>query len=276
MWTLSIYGTLVDMPGRKRPTAFTLLETVIALFLLSFAALSVLSMTQTGFQAQRRSQEIAKANMVAQSVIADMRIWAEDINNFKSGWAPYNTTFTPPGYPEYQVTARALSTGRPIDSPCAELETQWATETQGNRTMPNAIVPVELVIAWDTGPLNQITVLTYVGEPKRNVVGVVYEISGPSSTSVSVGSNTDYSIRMRDAGGIYFDNIMWQWVPDVRYWIADPAAQRDGRYFEMERLPDPGPPDVRPPTPPDRSPVTCYARYAGQYLDAKPDGVEMP
>ncbi len=260
----------------KRKPAFSLVEVVIALFLLSFAALSVLSMTQTGFVAQRRNQEIARANLVIQSVVGDMRLWAEDLNNFKSSWAPYNTTFSPPDYPGYQVRARALATGRPIDSPCAELETQWEPTTQGKRTMPNAIGPVEITVFWSSDPLDSVTVITYVGEPKRDITNIQFEVTGPNPGSLSVGNTSDYSIRAKDPSNRYFDNLMYQWIPDVRYLKATTDAKRDGRYFEMERLPDPPLPDLPPPAPPAKSPVTCYARYAGAYLDASAGGVELP
>ena len=82
------------------------------MFLLSFAALSVLSLTQSGFVAQKRNQEFSRANLVIQSVVADMRLWAADISNYKSNWAPYNRTFSPPGYPEYKVKAQAKFDGR--------------------------------------------------------------------------------------------------------------------------------------------------------------------
>lgn len=272
-----MYVTMLVMLNRFHGRAFSLIESVIALFLLSFAALSVLSMTQTGFQAQRRSQEIAKANLAAQSLIAEIRMWAEDFNNFRGAWAPYdNVTLTRPDYPEYTITVRVGEAGRPIDSPCAELESQWIPTPGGARVMPNAIKPVEITVAWSPNTLDRMTVLTYIGEPKRDTAGVLYDITGPSTLNVSQGSDTSYTIRMRDSGGIYFDNIMWQWIPDIRYFIALPDSSRDGRSFHMERLTNPGPPDVPPPTPPVPSPVTCYARYAGEYMDARPPGVLCP
>jgi type II secretory pathway pseudopilin PulG len=264
------------MTPRSRTRAFSLLEAVIAMFLLSFCALSVLELTQSGFVAQKRNQEIAKANLVAQSVIADMRIWAEDINNYKGTWAPYNRTFVPPDFPEYSVTARAQAAGRPLDSPCAELESQWEPTTQGKRTMPDAIVPVELIVSWSPKERDSVTILTYVGEPRRDTTGITFEVTGPSQASMGMGDTCAYSVKAKDSGGRYLDNLMFLWVPDIRYLTVTENAKRDGRGFEMVRDQVPELPDTPPPPPPAVSPVTCYARYAGVYLDANAPGVQLP
>jgi type II secretory pathway pseudopilin PulG len=265
-------AVMANVKGR----AFSLVEAVIAIFLLSFAALSVLSLTQSGFVAQKRNQEIAKANLVIQSVVADMRLWASDINNYKSSWALYNRTFSPPGFPEYQVRARSRAGGRPIDSPCAELETQWEPTPRGKRTMPNAVVPVELTVFWSADPRDSLSVLTYVGEPKRDVTGITFEVSGPSRLSMSMNSKSNYQVRAKDSNGRYLDNLMFQWVPDIRYVSTTEDAKRDGRYYEIIRDQIVQLPDVPAPKPPAVSSVTCYARYAGTYLDAGAGGVELP
>ena len=262
--------------AKRGLSAFSILEAVIAIFLLSFAALSVLSLTQTGFVAQKRNQDIVRANLALQSVIADLRIWGEDLNNFKGSWTLYNSTFNPTGYPEYTVRARCLPAGRPIDSPCAELETQWAPTTYGKRTMPNAIVPVELTIMWTTDAKDSLTVLTYVGEPKRDVGSVNFIVTGPSNPSISMGQVTDYSVRAEDSSRRPMDNLMYQWVPDDRYVSLTDQCTRDGRKFQAKRDKIVQLPDLPPPLPPAQSPVTCYTKYAGQYLDANPEGIQLP
>lgn len=261
---------------RAKSRGFSIIEAVIAIFLLSFSALSVLSLTQTGFLAQKRNQEIVRANLVIQSVVADMRLWAEDIGNFQSSWAPYNRTFSPPGYPDYKVRARAVATGRAIDSPCAELESQWEPTDRKKRTMPNAIVPVELTIYWSEDPGDALTVLTYVGEPRRDVTNIKFLVTGPSPSSMTMSSDSHYTVRAEDASGRRMDNLMYQWVPDDRYVSMTDQSTRDGRYFEITRDKVVQLPDVPPPLPPARSPVTCYTKYAGAYLNADPEGVELP
>ena len=261
-------------PGDRR--GLSLVEAVIALFLLSFCALSVLSLTQTGFRAQKRNQEIARANLVIQSVIADVRLWAEDINNFHSDWSTYNGTFSPAGFPGYQVTVRSEAAGRPIDSPCAELESQWEPTNRGRRVMPRAVVPVELKVFWSDDPRDSMTVLTYVGEPIRDVSAISFEVNGPSRLSVGMGQGSDYRVSARDGAGRPLDNLMFQWVPDVRYVSITDDATRDGRYFEVIRDQIVTLPDVPAPKPPAVSPVTCYARYRGSYLKAPVPGLELP
>lgn len=260
---------------KRENLAFSLIEAVIAIFLLSFAALSVLSLTQSGFVAQKRNQEIAKANLVVGSVISEIRVWAANINNFKSSWTPYNRTFTPTGFDGYTVTVRSKASGRPIDSPCAQLESQWEPTVQGRRTMPNAIVPVELVVSWSTDPRDSVAFITYVGEPKRQTNNIVFEVKGPSRLSVGPNDTTEYQVRARE-GGHYLDNLMYQWTPDPRYVSLTSATKRDGRFIEIIRDKTVQLPDIPPPRPPALTPITCYARYAGTYLDAGAAGMELP
>lgn len=267
---------MTRMSLRRKSGAFSLIESVIAVFILGYAALSVLSLTQSGFVAQKRNQEIAKANLVAQSVIADIRMWAENITNYKSGWSAYNTTITPAGFPEYRVTVRSHAAGRPIDSPCAELESQWAPTERGKRTMPNAIVPVELKITWSEDPRDKLVVLIYVGEPRRDVTGAQFEITGPNPSSLVMNQEAEYRVSAKDSAGRGLDNLMFLWVPDIRYLSITEDAKRDGRYFQVVRDRIIKPPDIPPPRPPGTSPVTCYARYAGEYLDANPPGLQLP
>jgi hypothetical protein len=253
----------------------------VALFLLSFAALSVLSMTQTGFQAQRRSQEAARANLAAQAVTADIRLWARDISNYKSAWTPYNGTISLPDFPEYTVEVRSLATGRPLFSPCSEIESQWLPAAnpvtdRGARVMPNAVVPVEIEVSWSPNVLDRITVLTYIGEPKRDLGSPSFTYGGPTQQSLGVGDTTEYTIAVSDGSGFSLDNVFWMWVPDPTFLAPTADCPRDGRRFRMIRLTNPGPPDAPPPTPPARSIVTCYFKYAGQYFDAQVSGVELP
>ncbi len=264
------------MSLRRKNGAFSLVESVIAIFILGYAALSVLSLTQSGFVAQKRNQEIAKANLVAQSVIADLRIWGENIANYKSNWGAYNTTITPVGFPEYRVTLRSRAQGREIYSPCAELESQWELTKRGWREMPNAIVPVEIKVTWSEDPRDKLVILTYVGEPRRDIAGITYEITGPSPASLVMNQEAEYRVSAKDSAGRGLDNLLFFWVPDIRYLSTTEKALRDGRYFQVVRDRIVKPPDVAPPVPPGVSPVTCYARYAGKYLDANPPGIQLP
>lgn len=266
---------MLGMKLRAKLRAFGLLEAVIAVFLLSYAALIVLSLIQSGFIAQRRSQQMARANLVAQSVVADIRIWAEDIDNYRGDWADYKGTYSPPGFPDYNVTIKVVEDGRPIYSPCSELESQWEGTERGSRKMPNAIVPVEVKVAWSDDLRDQLTVLTYIGEPRRDTAGINFHVTGPSNPTLAMNQTSRYTVRATDAAGRGLDNLLFLWVPDVRYVTPTARALRDGREFEVIRDRVVVPPDVPPPAPPRRSPVTCYTYYAGEYLNANIKGLEL-
>lgn len=262
--------------GGRRNSGVSLLEAVIAICLLSFAALSVLSLTQSGFVAQKRNQEVARANLVVQSVIADIRVWALDIDNYQSDWAAYNGTITSPDFPGYEVKVRSQPSGRDLDSPCSEMESQWDATDRGKRTMPSAVVPVELSVSWSSNEKDVVRVLTYIGEPKRDITGITYEVTGPSHKSLGMNGGAEYGVIAKDAQGRPFPNLMFQWAPDLVYLSPASDSKRDGRTFRMTRDKTISLPDVPPPTPPTLTPVTCYTRYAGEYLNIDVPGVELP
>ena len=268
------------MSGRQR-RGLSLTEVVIAIFLLAFVALSVVAIAQTGFVAQRRTQHLAKATLVAQATLAEIRVWATNYSNFRSGWSNYNRTFISPDHPEYTITIRSQASGRPIETPCSEMESQWAAPLtqRGTKIMPTAIVPVEITVSWSPDPSDSFQLLSYVGEPKRPITDpatdITLQYSGPSPTTLAVGDVATYSIIARDASGQPFDNLIYSWIVDRRFVVPAPDSPRDGRSFKALRLPNPAPPAAQPPIPPALSLVECRAQYAGLDLSILPRGLEL-
>ncbi len=257
----------------------SLTEVIISLFLLSFVALSILSMFQTGFIAQKRIQRGNQANFIMESLTSEIREWATDYDNFISSWPLYNRTYPAPENPDFTITVRAIHKGlpalsRPLYSPSEELESQWVTNPRGPRVMPTAIVPVEISVSWSPSPSDRVTSMFYVGEPYRDPTGAVATVTGPTPNSVGVGASTEASISVVDASNRPFENLLFRWEFDSRYLEHAPDSLRDGRTLRMTRLPDPpNPPFIAPPP---VSPVQAYARYAGIYIPVDSVGIGLP
>lgn len=262
---------------KKRTAALSLTEIVISLFLISFVALSILSMFQTGFSAQKRTMRANRASFITQTLVTEIRLWAKDYNNYSSSWTPYNRTFPYPDDPTFTVTVRAQPGASPLYSPSAELESQWEIHPKGARIMPTAVVPVEIEVAWSTAQKDRLETFLYVGEPWRDPTGATAVVTGPNPGNLSVGSTSTVSMTLQDSSNRPFENLLATWKVDSRYLQITSDSPRDGRSFKFQRkVNPPNPPYVPPPVPPALSPVQCYAQYAGDYMPIVGGGVALP
>lgn len=248
--------------------ALSLAEVIISVFLLSFAALGVLSMARMAFVAQRRNENQLAATLEAQAIMAEVRVWASNPDNFLGNWSHYSAAFPAPHVPEYKAQVRCLAAGRSLDSPCQSLEAQWDGTPEGMRRMPRAVVPVEVTVAWSDRKSDRVVLTTYVGEPKR--VPVKAEVTGPSPDSLTAGGVADYSVRVLDGQNRELQNLLYRWSVDARYLTTE--SPRSGRSCKVKREST-----VPPPIPaaPAVLPVQCFASYAGTPVTIIPAGVKL-
>lgn len=244
---------------------------VVSLFLLSFVALGVLSMTRMAFVAQRRNEHILEATQIAQSTLNQVRAWALQPDHYLGNWSVYDGVAVASPLPEYSVHVRCRAQGVALDSPCSALEAQWQGTPQGIRRLPRALVPVQVQVAWSANPADQVRLLAYMGEPKRDLTGIQVLTSGPQPNAISQSQDSLYTVAVRDAQGRNFDNLLFRWSVDDRYLSV--TAQRDGRRCVMLRDKS-----VVAPVPPAPTvlPVQCYATYAGASIPIVPAGLGMP
>lgn len=277
METKGCYNIVVHrLPRRLTNRGFSLVEVVISLFLLSFVALVVLSMTQTSFLHQKRNQDLAKASLLASRAIAEIRIWAQDVDHFQSDWSAYNTVLTYPEFPNHEVEVRSFAMGLPLDTPSDELESQWEGDPRGTKTLPRAVVPVEITVRWSGNERDAFRILTYVAEPWRDATGATFNITGPSPSSLGTDQTAAYAITAQDAAGRPFENLLFSWRADSRYFSHAPDSPRTGRQFRVVRDKVVKPPTSPPPVPPEVSPVQCYASFGGVNIPIVPQGVRLP
>ena len=266
------------MRRRSGKRGLSLAEVIISVFFLGFVSLIVLTMLETAFKAQRRNVNLLQAGLIAQTTMAQIRVWAADPANFLGNWSAYNgVTLPSPDYPGYSVTARCgyPGSGNPgcaLYSPCSQLESQWVGTPQGARQMPSAVVPVELKVSWSSDPHDSIRIVSLVGEPMRSLVGCT-AVAAPGATVnnplVGSGSITDFTVTVTDSAGRKFDNLLFGWTADSRYVAM--TKRRDGRVCELQRN-APIVPPVFPP-PPINVWARCWATYAGTNLTIQPVNV---
>lgn len=249
--------------------AFSLVEVIISIFLLGGVAMGVLSMTQTAFVAQRRSENLLQAGLLAQQTMNEVRAWAEDPDHFLGDWSSQNGRQFNSG--TYQVTITCRPEGRRLDSPCQSLEAQWEGTPQGTRSMPRAVVPLEVRVAWSPLEKDSLKLTSLIGEPQRDLTGARVVVSDPNPSAIANGDGCLYSAEVFDAAGRPFQNLLFGWSADRRY--VSVLRRRDGRQCEVVR--DRTLTPLIPP-PPSVLPVQCFASYAGVPLPVISKGVGMP
>ncbi|MEW6282590.1 MAG: hypothetical protein AB1758_28530 [Candidatus Eremiobacterota bacterium] len=72
---------------RALSRGLSLLETVIALFILSAAIMLVVNLMHASLRHKARLEKRTQATLLASRVMAELRSWARDPINFATGWA---------------------------------------------------------------------------------------------------------------------------------------------------------------------------------------------
>lgn len=258
MWLASRLGSsgggylqiaeLGQVHAPKCRKGLSLTETVIALFLLSYVA--VMAMTQMAFSVHRQTDRVMQATLLSRSVVAQIRSWAANPDNFRAGWSSWTRydgrTEYDSSFPGYRVKVEVVSGGRALDTPCSGLEKQFTGKPEGKRTLPAAVIPVTITVNWSDNPSDAIQTLTYVGEPKLNIDPGSHPLHFTSSKSpadlklLSNGQVAQGDISARDDGGVEMKNLLYTVQTQGAYIRRDLVqSQRSGRHWAIKRINNP-------------------------------------
>ncbi|MGE0490870.1 MAG: hypothetical protein AB7S38_16805 [Vulcanimicrobiota bacterium] len=185
-----------------------LLEAVLAIFVVLIGVVLVASMLQqnarqSGLQGQGHEQ-IA----LGEQVMAEIRDWANDPNNFRAGWAVWNgRTVTHASNSSVAANVVCDPAGVDLSSPSSELEANWPGR---ERVLARAVVPVEVTV--QAPPLRPLRLLSYIPEPPSpldSAARVTVTVAG--ATPVPQAAQVTLAASLTDAGGNTIDNLSYQW-----------------------------------------------------------------
>jgi len=146
----------------------SLAETVIALFLLTFAVILCVNLFQLGLRYSGRVEQEAVATLIAQKQIAAIRGWSATrvgAGYHFDDWAPFtNFSAADPDQPGFQL--RVTAQPAPAFDPCSAFA---AVVAPGNQTiLRTSLEKVTVTVSWGSpDPNNQVTLTTLVGDPVR-------------------------------------------------------------------------------------------------------------
>lgn len=186
----------------------SLLETVLALFVLISAFTVVLTLFLRSNQSLVQIEEKALAVAFSETVLDDLRVWARDYDNWDSGFGPWSAT-TLPQYPGF--TARVSASVPTVLTPCTQLEVGKPTAEQ--REMRDSFRDLEIIV--EHRNVEVFRLHTRLAEPERMVKEVVVTLVSGNS-SLSPGQKATYKAELVDKDGKLIEDVSFHWsvLPD--------------------------------------------------------------
>ena len=222
------------MLSRHNLTGFSLIEAVMATFLLLSAVLLGAYVFHSGLRAEASNERRVVASMVAESAMAEIR---ESANRNFQGLVtgPGERTWSPTEEPEMKVTMRV----RPVSLAlvCQELESQYPRANRfpapAPRLLSESVVEVEIAVSWSDSTQQSIRLVETITN-LRTAEEFTVQLLGASgnglaeSMALSKGGTVDFTAQATADG---------QPVKDIQFtWYVQPligfgsltAVSRDG------------------------------------------------
>jgi type II secretory pathway pseudopilin PulG len=211
--------------------AFSLLETLIALFIIVMALLIMTQLMHTALQRGTVVEKRLLGALCAQQKLEEIRAWALDATNFHGSWSTYdNVVSQNPQFPGLQT--RTTLSDQPLSTPSRLLEEPYlATE---RRILPGACRGVTVECWWGSGPQQRLELNSLVGAPPDSFRTVNPIEITPSTLSMAKDSTATFSAKAFDAAGREIEGMTFSWFIVPKSGTGLMVGQtRDGRAAEI-------------------------------------------
>lgn len=202
------------MHSMFRFRGLSLAELVVSFFLLSAGIIVVAQLFHTSLRRNANAGQTARAAMVAQAKLAEIRQWAAARSggayNFDN-WGPYtNQTTTDPDEPIFTVNVRSA------DAPIGSLSTTLESTQTEKVTLTRSLRKVEITVTWSGGQSYKL--VTLVGDPTRQLAANPVQVQAAGlANPLAAGATVDYQARLLDVNN--------QPVPDLGFqWSVEPGT----------------------------------------------------
>lgn len=217
--------------GKFGNRGVSLLETVIALFILLGVLTFTLELYSRSLQSQAKVEKNERAAFFADNVLSQLRHWARDSANFRSDpWTRF-TNYTEPEFPGFSAQVRTR--WAPVLTPCTSQESPRPADRQ--RWLRETVKTATAEIFYEGEPLFEVT--TLVNEPKRvpaTTDPVVVEAVGGAPAQLDPDAEQRYTAKLVDDSGREIEDVMFSWSVQPlsgNAFIAQSA--RDGSWGEL-------------------------------------------
>lgn len=187
-----------------RRGAFTLAETILAIFIMVGAMVVFGMLMHAMLNYGTRAQQRAMAALAAQSKLEEIREWANTGNNFQTGWPYTNQTSTDPAFPD--ITLLAQTEDQVLTSPCTELEKKSGSPRRINQSCKK----VRVTASWPQDGGQPVRVVTFMAAPDREP-NPALSVSGAVPGTLSAGGSFVVSASAVDTTGQPLRDLFFSW-----------------------------------------------------------------
>lgn len=189
----------------RHRSALSLVETVLAVFLLAAQILLLAGLLTQFNRSQRDVRQRSHAALLAEQKLDEIRAWARRSSNFASNWGIYQGQVSESD--GFRVEVRVNPAGQPLYSPCLGLEAPYQTRA---KLLHHSLVPVRVSVSW--GGRDPLVVNTLVGEPVHPRPYTLTFTPDPFFTQpVAPNGPFGFSVELKDGIGQTIEDVMFSW-----------------------------------------------------------------
>lgn len=213
-------------------SAFSLLESVAAIFTLLIAILLTFQLFHSAMQYFRMVEDRTLALTVAQQRLGEVRNWARSQN----GWTGFPSG-ADPLHPQFNVAVSLADYG--LASPSVELESNYTDRRQLTKTCKQVTVQV----SWARGSVELYSLVGDRGNRSWSTTSPL-QVKGTIPATVTAADSVSLSVEATDLSGALLEDLFYSWYVEpvgAVGTVATISPSRDGRtaiFVNQVRLPD--------------------------------------
>lgn len=227
----------MGMATRTYESGSSLLEAVIALFLMTTIMILSFQLFHSASYHQSDSEDRLVAISLASAKIAELRIAAAEIEQFRNSLLSFRGVDSDRSHPKFVVTVETSDYGEgPLYSPSSSHESLFRASpvnglfpsvTDDRRSMVHSTLTATVKVSWSKDRGQPVSLTTLLREPPRIVERV--EIAQNGSSTLSYGESVEFAAQVWDSSGSQIDDAVLSWtvVPVSGYGTV--YQTRDGR-----------------------------------------------
>lgn len=221
----------LSRPGVPLRRGYSLIEAILASFLMVFVFFLVSRLFHSGFQLASQVESRIAAVRFAEKRMMAVRRWAKTTINWTSPPAEL-TTPNDPEFPGFTVSVQGLDTAAETLSPCLELEAGFPTTNRRNLPTVARLVTVRVSRPGTPG-----FALTSKVTRMESNWGLTADIRISPSTATIAGPDqeVEFTVQAFDEAGNPDPDIFFHWEVEPEFGLGNPATTeirnktRDGR-----------------------------------------------
>ena len=185
----------------------SLVETLIALFIITFAVLEMAALFHSALEGSKRAAKIGLASTIATRRMSEILYWADDPGHF-ANWSSVDGAEGPdPQYPDFLV--RSDSEFVTQYSPCSLTELRFPVGQQ--RVLSSSLRKVRVRVTWGPfGPRDKIDLISAAGAPPPVLDRVTVNESIPVPVR-PLGKKVPLTARGLDPDGRTIPDLFFSW-----------------------------------------------------------------